>query len=63
MARILCKVADILEMQVGEAESCVEEGWLGDECLSLWKDLMMAIENVLRTIRNNTKWLYHDDPA
>ena len=56
---VLCKVADILRDAVGS------RGRIGgDEMFIIMEGLNdnEGIRNVLRTIRNNTKWLYHDDP-
>ena len=59
---VLCKVADILRDAVGSRGLCVRIG--GDEMFIIMEGLNdnEGIRNVLRTIRNNTKWLYHDDP-
>ena len=59
---VLCKVADILRVAVGSRGLCGRIG--GDEMFIIMEGLNdnEGIRNVLRTIRNNTKWLYHDDP-
>ena len=59
---VLCKVADILRDAVGRRGLCGRIG--GDEMFIIMEGLNdnEGIRNVLRTIRNNTKWLYHDDP-
>lgn len=59
---VLCKVADILRHAVGSRGLCGRIG--GDEMFIIMEGLNdnEGIRNVLRTIRNNTKWLYHDDP-
>lgn len=59
---VLCKVADILRDAVGSRGLCGRIG--GDEMFIIMEGLNdnEGIRNVLRTIRNNTKWLYHDDP-
>lgn len=59
---VLCKVADILRDAVGGRGLCGRIG--GDEMFIIMEGLNdnEGIRNVLRTIRNNTKWLYHDDP-
>lgn len=59
---VLCKVADILRDAVGSRGFCGRIG--GDEMFIIMEGLNdnEGIRNVLRTIRNNTKWLYHDDP-
>lgn len=59
---VLCKVADILRDAVGNRGLCGRIG--GDEMFIIMEGLNdnEGIRNVLRTIRNNTKWLYHDDP-
>lgn len=59
---VLCKVADILRDAVGSIGLCGRIG--GDEMFIIMEGLNdnEGIRNVLRTIRNNTKWLYHDDP-
>lgn len=59
---VLCKVADILRDAVGNRGLCGRIG--GDEMFIIMEELNdnEGIRNVLRTIRNNTKWLYHDDP-
>lgn len=59
---VLCKVADILRDAVGSGGLCGRIG--GDEMFIIMEGLNdnEGIRNVLRTIRNNTKWLYHDDP-
>lgn len=59
---VLCKVADILIDAVGSRGLCGRIG--GDEMFIIMEGLNdnEGIRNVLRTIRNNTKWLYHDDP-
>lgn len=59
---VLCKVADILRYAVGSRGLCGRIG--GDEMFIIMEGLNdnEGIRNVLRTIRNNTKWLYHDDP-
>ena len=59
---VLYKVADILRDAVGIRGLCGRIG--GDEMFIIMEGLNdnEGIRNVLRTIRNNTKWLYHDDP-
>lgn len=59
---VLCKVVDILRDAVGSRGLCGRIG--GDEMFIIMEGLNdnEGIRNVLRTIRNNTKWLYHDDP-
>lgn len=59
---VLCKVADILRDAVGSIGLCGRIG--GDEMFIVMEGLNdnEGIRNVLRTVRNNTKWLYHDDP-
>lgn len=59
---VLCKVADILRDAAGSRGLCGRIG--GDEMFIIMEGLNdnEGIRNVLRTIRNNTKWLYHDDP-
>ena len=59
---VLCKVADILRDAVGSRGLWGRIG--GDEMFIIMEGLNdnEGIRNVLRTIRNNTKWLYHDDP-
>lgn len=59
---VLCKVADILRDAVGSRGLCGGIG--GDEMFIVMEGLNdnEGIRNVLRTVRNNTKWLYHDDP-
>lgn len=55
---VLCKVADILRDAVGSRGLCGRIG--GDEMFIIMEGLNdnEGIRNVLRTIRNNTKWLY-----
>ena len=59
---VLCKVADILRDAVEGKGVAGRIG--GDEMFIIMEGLNdnEGIRNVLRTIRNNTKWLYHDDP-
>ena len=59
---VLYKVADILRDAVGSRGLCGRIG--GDEMFIVMEGLNdnEGIRNVLRTVRNNTKWLYHDDP-
>lgn len=59
---VLYKVADILRDAVGSKGLCGRIG--GDEMFIVMEGLNddEGIRNVLRTVRNNIKWLYHDDP-
>ena len=59
---VLYKVADILRDAVGSRGLFGRIG--GDEMFIVMEGLNdnEGIRNVLRTVRNNTKWLYHDDP-
>lgn len=59
---VLYKVAGILRDAVGSRGLCGRIG--GDEMFIVMEGLNdnEGIRNVLRTVRNNTKWLYHDDP-
>ena len=59
---VLYKVADIFRDAVGSRGLCGRIG--GDEMFIVMEGLNdnEGIRNVLRTVRNNTKWLYHDDP-
>lgn len=59
---VLYKVADILRDAVGSEGLCGRIG--GDGMFIVMEGLNdnEGIRNVLRTVRNNTKWLYHDDP-
>ncbi len=58
---VLYKVADILRDVVGSKGLCGRIG--GDEMFIVMEGLNddEGIRNVLRTVRNNIKWLYHDD--
>lgn len=58
---VLYKVADILRDAVGSKGLCGRIG--GDEMFIVMEGLNddEGIRNVLRTVRNNIKWLYHDD--
>lgn len=59
---VLYKVADILRDAVGRKGLCGRIG--GDEMFIVMEGLKddEGIRNVLRTVRNNVSWLYHDDP-
>ena len=59
---VLYKVADILRDAVEGKGVAGRIG--GDEMFIVMEGLNdnEGIRNVLRTVRNNTKWLYHDDP-
>ncbi len=59
---VLYKVADILRDAVGSKGLCGRIG--GDEMFIVMEGLNddEGIRSVLRTVRNNIKWLYHDDP-
>ena len=58
---VLYKVADILRDAVGRKGLCGRIG--GDEMFIVMEGLKddEGIRNVLRTVRNNVSWLYHDD--
>lgn len=58
---VLYKVADILRDAVGSRGLCGRIG--GDEMFIVMEGLNdnEGIRSVLRTVRNNIKWLYHDD--
>ena len=58
---VLYKVADILRDAVGRKVLCGRIG--GDEMFIVMEGLKddEGIRNVLRTVRNNVSWLYHDD--
>ena len=60
---VLYKVADILRDAVGSRGLCGRIG--GDEMFIVMEGLNdnEGIRSVLRTVRNNIKWLYHDDSA
>lgn len=59
---VLYKVADVLRDAVGRKGLCGRIG--GDEMFIVMEGLNddEGIRNVLRTVRNNVTWLYHDDP-
>ena len=59
---VLRDVAQILREAVGHNGMCGRIG--GDEMFIVMEHFEddESIRSVLRTIRNNTKWLYHDDP-
>ena len=60
--RVLYKVGHLLKSSFRENDIVGRIG--GDEMFIIMEGLNdnEGIRNVLRTIRNNTKWLYHDDP-
>ena len=60
---VLYKVADILRDAVGRKGLCGRIG--GDEMFIVMEGLKddEGIRNVLRTVRNNVSWLYHDDSS
>ena len=59
---VICNVADVIKESVEGKGVAGRIG--GDEMFIIMEGLNdnEGIRNVLRTIRNNTKWLYHDDP-